>query len=169
MKKIIAVLLMVNMVFALAACGAKEQKTDVVDNNMPVATEQVQNEQGTPTAGRAATVDVDLTALSSTMVYAEVYNMMSDPESYKGRTVKMKGQFAVYEGQDRNYYACIIADAAACCSQGIEFVLDGDYSYPEDYPEVGSNITVEGIFDWYDEPVENGTARYCQLVEASMK
>ena len=29
--------------------------------------------------------------LSSTMVYSEVYNMMVDPESYIGKTVKMDG------------------------------------------------------------------------------
>ena len=31
--------------------------------------------------------DVDLTNLSSTMVYSEVYNMMSTPENYIGKTV----------------------------------------------------------------------------------
>ena len=41
------------------------------------------------------------------------------------------------------YFACVIADATACCSQGIEFVPDGDYTYPE----LDSSITVSGIFD----------------------
>lgn len=61
-------------------------------------------------------IDVDLTTLSSTAVYAEVWNMMAEPESYIGKTVKMKGVFAVYEDETtgQQYFACIIADALGC-------------------------------------------------------
>ena len=38
-------------------------------------------------------VDVDLTALSSTMVYSEVYNMMMSPNDYIGKVVKMQGTY----------------------------------------------------------------------------
>lgn len=107
---------------------------------------------------------VDLTALSSTMVYAEVYNMMVKPSDYIGKTVKMDGTFAVYKGDIRNYYACVIADATACCSQGIEFVWSGEHSYPEDYPELGSEIVVQGVFDVYE---EDGYM-YCQLIDATL-
>ncbi len=113
----------------------------------------------------ASAADVDLTSLSSTMVYAEVYNMLCAPEEYMGKTVRMTGAFAIYEGDERNYYACIIADATACCSQGIEFVLEGDYSYPEDYPELGTTITVTGVFDTYYE----GQYQYVQLIHAEME
>ncbi len=98
-------------------------------------------------------IDVDLTKLSSTMVYSEVYNMMVDPDSYLGKTIKMSGAFAVYTDQEsgKNYFACIIQDATACCAQGIEFTLDGDYSYPADYPAVNDEITVTGTFATYEE------------------
>ncbi len=111
-------------------------------------------------------IDIDLTMLSSTMVYSEVYNMMMTPDDYLGKTVKMNGSFSVYhdEAADVYYFACIIADATACCSQGIEFVLAGDYSYPEDYPELGEEITVTGVFDTYIE----GEYQYCTLRNASM-
>jgi hypothetical protein len=61
--------------------------------------------------------------------------------------------------------SCFVPDAQGCCSQGIEFVLDGDYKYPEDYPEVGDPITVEGTFDTYE---IYGLNR-CQLLGATMK
>jgi len=111
--------------------------------------------------------DVDLTKLSSTMVYSEVYNMITAPEDYIGKKIKMSGNFSVYHDESTNkyYYACLIADATACCSQGIEFVLDGDYSYPDDYPEINSIITVTGIFDTYE---ENGYT-YCQLINAQLE
>lgn len=111
--------------------------------------------------------DVDLTKLSSTIVYSEVCNMMTAPDDYIGKKIKMSGNFSVYHDESTNkyYYACLIADATACCSQGIEFVLDGDYSYPDDYPEINSIITVTGIFDTYE---ENGYT-YCQLINAQLE
>ncbi|MCD8196228.1 MAG: hypothetical protein LUE24_03545 [Lachnospiraceae bacterium] len=116
-------------------------------------------------AADSSDFDIDLTELSSTMVYAEVYNMMYTPDEYLGKSVRMSGTFTVYEGEDRNYYACIIEDATACCSQGIEFVLDGDFSYPDDYPDIDSTITVSGIFDTYYE----GQSRYAQLIDAELE
>ena len=98
------------------------------------------------------------------MVYSEVYNMVSSPEDYKGKMVRMTGTFGVYEGEQRNYFSCMIADATSCCSNGIEFVLSGDHTYPEDYPELGETITVTGTFDTYME----GEYEYCQLIDAVM-
>lgn len=111
-------------------------------------------------------IDIDLTSLTSTMVYSEVYNMMYEPDSYIGKTVKMDGLYAVYhdENTGNNYFACIIQDATACCAQGMEFVLTEEYSYPEDYPEEGTNIVVTGTFDTYME----GEYQYCTLREAHL-
>ena len=96
---------------------------------------------------------VDLTRMSPTMVYAEVFNMMVEPENYVGKTVKMNGMFYVYpdEKKDSYTFACIIMDATACCAQGIEFRLRGEHAYPADYPEPNTNITVQGTFYTYEE------------------
>lgn len=109
---------------------------------------------------------VDLTILSSTVVYAEVYNMMYYPENYIGKTIKMKGLYDDYfdETTGKRYHACIIMDATACCAQGIEFVLTDDYEYPADYPQEADDITVEGVFDVYTE--ESG--EYCTLRNAKL-
>lgn len=111
---------------------------------------------------QASDIDVDLTRLSSTMVYSEVYNMMNTPESYVGKMVRMNGNFAVYKYPERNYYTCIIKDATACCQQGMEFLWRGKHNYPDDYPKEGSPIIVTGIFDIYYE----GDQKYCQLKDA---
>ena len=58
----------------------------------------------------------------------------------------------------------IIADAAACCAEGMEFVPEGDLTYPEDYPELGAEITVIGEFQSYE---ENGMTWY-HLVNARL-
>lgn len=100
------------------------------------------------------------------MVYSEVYNMKNAPGDYIGKTIKMTGQFVYYENPDTKdqYFACIIGDAMACCSQGLEFVVTGKHTYPDDYPELGSEITVSGTFELYGE----GDNRYCRLVDAEM-
>ena len=136
-------LLLLALLLTLSACG-KEPETAAV----------TENPQGK--------VDVDLTALSSTMVYSEVYNMLTTPENYIGKTVKMAGSYSSFldESTGAVYRVCMIADATACCAQGMEFVLkDG-----MEYPEMETDITVVGTFQLYD---ENGTA-YCHLVDASI-
>lgn len=112
-------------------------------------------------------VDIDLTKLSSTLVYSEVYNMMVSPDQYLGRTVRMKGQFAVYEDPQSNsvYFACVIDDATACCSQGLEFVLEDSYTYPDDYPSLGTEISVTGEFQTYMED----SNLYCHLIHATLE
>ena len=111
-------------------------------------------------------VDLDLTTMSSTMVYSEVFNMVTTPENYIGKTVKMRGTYMYYydEKPDHYYFFCLISDAMACCSQGIEFSLTKDYHYPEDYPKPDDEITVVGVFDSYEE--EGNT--YCILRNARL-
>ena len=179
MKKILCVLLIVLTLVPLAACGREKDKgaatTNPADNQAPEASvSQRPPSEKKPESKPAASeptqstdgVDVDLTRLSSTMVYSEVYNMMNAPGDYIGKTIKMTGQFVYYENPDTKaqYFTCIIGDAMACCSQGLEFVLTGKHTYPDDYPELDSEITVSGTFELYEE----GDIRYCWLVDAEM-
>ncbi len=110
-------------------------------------------------------VDVDLTTLSATLVYSEVYNMMTNPSSYEGKVVKMKGLFSLYqdEATGNEYYACIIRDATACCAQGIEFKPETAV-YPDDFPNEGEEVMVVGVFDTYME----GEYLYCTLRNAQL-
>ena len=110
--------------------------------------------------------DVDLTALSSTMVYSEVYSMMTEPDNYIGKVVKMKGSFTVFhdEGSSDYFFACIVKDATACCAQGIEFQLAGEHEYPKDYPYEGDEICVVGVYDTY----KDGDSTYCTLKNAKI-
>ena len=110
---------------------------------------------------------VDLTQMNSNMIYAQVSDMISHPENYSDKDVRASGTFAYYQDKQtgKEYFAVIVADATACCSQGIEFVLDGEHNYPEDYPELNTEITVTGEFSSY---TEYGTT-YCQLLHADMK
>ncbi|MCR5370573.1 MAG: hypothetical protein K6E83_07690 [Clostridium sp.] len=116
-------------------------------------------------------VDVDLTKLGGNILYGQVYSMVNEPRDYLGKSVRMQGFFTPYDEYDKKgnivetRMSCFVPDAQGCCSQGIEFVLDGDYTYPQDYPEVGTPITVEGTFETYQ---VYGLNRV-QLLGASMK
>ena len=179
MKKLFCLLLIAMALCSLAACGREKDKgaaaADSADNQAPessVSQKQPaeKKSESKPAASEPTQstdgVDVDLTRLSSTMVYSEVYNMMYAPDDYIGKTIKMTGQFVYYENPDTKdqYFACIIGDAMACCSQGLEFVMEGDLAYPDDYPELGAEITVIGEFQSYE---ENGMTWY-HLVNARL-
>ena len=115
-------------------------------------------------------VDYDLTQMDSDMVYATVYQLMVDPDSYVGKTFRIDGTY--YAGQDQNngnyYHCCIIKDAMACCAQGLEFVWgDGSHIYPDEYPAEDSEIEVQGLFETYKE--KNDDTLYCRLANADMR
>ena len=116
-----------------------------------------------PAADAPAAVDLDLTQLSSTMVYSEVYNIMTRPEDYVGQTIRMEGQClsAYYEPTKTTYYSIVVQDATACCAQGIEYILSDGQTYPAD----GGDATVVGRFESYD---EEGTVWY-HLVDARLE
>lgn len=159
--------------------GTAAEKVKTAENTAPAtesATAAPDTEKTAPvwytTPEECGKVDLDLTPLSITMLYSEVYNMMSSPEKYIGKRVKTVGQFTVVQMYDSEgkpipeavYYICAVNDATACCQTGLEFILKGDPAYPEDYPKESSVITVVGEFQTYME----GTTRYCHLVDAQL-
>jgi len=112
-------------------------------------------------------VDVDLTLMGKDLIYATVYQMMSKPEEYEGKTIRIEGKYyaSYYPITDKYYNYCLIADAAACCSQGLEFELGGDAVYPDDYPADQSDVIVTGVFETYTEEAGQ-TFYYCRLRDA---
>ncbi|SHI34166.1 hypothetical protein [Pseudobutyrivibrio xylanivorans] len=173
MRKIEVLILTGALTFGLMACGKSTAvNTEVVDAAVvedisEEETEDIQEEvpeEEIPLADPS--VDLDLTAMSSTMIYAEVSNMMMEPLEYAGKTVKMEGICGTYQDPDtgKMYYACVIQDATQCCSQGLEFVLDEDKYSVEDYPAQGDEIEVKGTFATYE---ENG-GQYLTMLDSQL-
>lgn len=150
-----AVISIAAVLFLFAGCGGGNNGSDENDNTAKktYTTEKAKkNEKANTredTEAAAANGTVDLTSMSSTAVFAEVWNIMTDPDSYIGKTIKMKGKCSIAEDQEsgKTHYACIVKDAAGCCRQGIEFRLKRNSAYPAD----GSNVTVKGVFATYKE------------------
>ncbi len=117
---------------------------------------------------QARDIDIDLTQMSSTMVFSQVYNITMTPEDYQGKVIKMKGQFLSDLDTETNtrYYACLILDATACCAEGLGFVPKDGYLYPEDFPEPDGEITVTGTFDYF---WENEYIINCRLIDADIE
>ncbi|MBR6365910.1 MAG: hypothetical protein IKS10_07435 [Lachnospiraceae bacterium] len=120
-----------------------------------------------PTATTFEGEEVDLTKMSSTVVYAQVLDILSYPDNYLGKKITMSGLFGIYESPTTGeiYYSCIIQDATACCANGIEFLRKGEFKYPEDYPEPGDEVRVVGYFETYEEDGE----LYARLRDATME
>ncbi|MCR5082765.1 MAG: hypothetical protein K6B15_04745 [Parasporobacterium sp.] len=177
MKKAFLILLCVLPVAIFAGCendSASSRNNDNQSDVQKVIDSQINGDDSTEgdaagTGAKSSTnatpaegVDVDLTVMSSTMVYSEVLNMMTTPEDYIGKVIKMEGIYSTFhdDATGKSYYACIIQDATACCAQGIEFILS-DSNYPEDNGQI---LSVVGTFDTYE---ENGV-KYCTLRDANL-
>lgn len=143
------------LLLMICGCGNPEQTAEELSSDN--STESAAEDTGI--------TDIDLTTLNSTMVYSQIYDIVSNPDRYLGKTIKMKGNVGVYHDTATNiyYYACIIPDATACCQQGIEFKLKGDPSNDK-YPAEGTEITVEGTFETYKE----GEQQYPRLKDAEL-
>lgn len=198
MKKILACIICLTLAFGVTACGKasdkdsngdskiisdakNKQENSKSDTKKEVSKKEVNKKEVAGDAGKGKSsksksktkgnkIDVDLNNLNANVVYSQVFLMMTEPDKFIGKRIRMSGQFNVYAAEEGNpsgvteYYAIIIADAQACCQQGIEFVWPG-HTYPEGFPEVKSNASVTGIFEVYE---ENGK-KYCRLVADSVE
>lgn len=181
---VVAVALSVALCVSLAGCSSGGSSGDgssaasdeavssdeAVTEDEAVTDEAVTDEAVTEDEGVSEEVDYDLTSMGSDMVYATVNEMMTSPSDYEGKRIRMTGTYSVnyYEPTESYYHFCYIADASACCSSGIEFVWDdGSHAYPDEYPEVDDEITVEGVFETYTEAGDD--TLYCHLRDATLE
>ena len=149
MKKTLLILLVLALALPLAACSSKLDATSSADAQIePQSAPAAEAREDVPQK-----IDLDLSELSGTVIYSQVYNMTEAPEDYIGQRIRIRGNFSYFQDPDtkKEYFASVIADATACCAQGIEFVWAGEHVYPRDYPEEDELITVTGTFDTYEE------------------
>lgn len=160
MKKAISIWLAAILLLALAGCGAQ---TATKSEDAAPAAEETAQEAPAEAAEEDAGIDVDLTKMSSTMVYAEVSNLMYDPDPYIGKTIRMVGltSSTVDPETGDSYHAVVIRDATACCASGLDYVL----AEGEEYPKDGVVAIVTGELELYDA----FDTTYCRLKDATLK
>lgn len=151
MKKVyLLMLLLVAVCYLLSGCGNADAAEAPVEVPVEVA---------------ETNFDVDLTGLSSTMTYAEVYNITNNPAAYLGKSMKLSGMYYYShdEASDEYSHFVLISDVSACCEQGVEFVI-ADMK-PDDYPSYGDQIEIAGVFSDY----VDGGVNYCRVEASAMK
>ncbi|HBD68378.1 MAG TPA: hypothetical protein DC014_03795 [Treponema sp.] len=134
------------LVFVLCSCSKKAVEVPQVGE--PVALQSV---EVSPSVKELPAVDIDLTRMNANMVYAEVFNMLIEPDYYEGKSVRMNGLMYIpeqIEGSPR--YACIVQDATACCSAGLGFSFANESDLPS-IPKDGDFITVRGTYTCIEE------------------
>ena len=144
-----------NRILPPVACGA----TILLTLILGIGTVQtVFSQPSKPSASKSAAkgggaIDIDLTRMSGPMVYSQVYELVTNPLRYHGKTIRMSGTYATFTSDEtgKRYHACLISDAMACCQQGLEFAATNAVSYPKDFPKPGYPITVQGEFATYTE------------------
>ncbi len=119
----------------------------------------IQNDNASDVANKTSaksdsSVTYDLSVMGADMVYATVYDLVTNYDSHVDDTYKIKGNFySSVDPETRNrYYFCVISDALGCCSQGLEFTLNDNAKYPEDYPAEGSEVVLKGTWSPYKDP-----------------
>ena len=163
MKKALFIMLCV-AALALTGCGQKETPdttANAVTTAAPTQTVQaVQIESPTAApvfseatealASEASAMEIDLTSMSSTMVYSYVFNMVNAPDDFIGQRFKIRGTYdeQYWDQTNLTYHYIVIADATACCAQGLEFVLTDPNAA---YPQLGEEFEISGIFGTYEE------------------
>ena len=176
MKKALLIMLCV-AALALTGCGQKTpdttantlttaattQTVQIVQTESPTAAPVFSEEAEAP-AVESSAAEIDLTSMSSTMVYSYVFNMVSAPDDFIGHRFRIQGIYdeGLWEPTNQMYHYIIIADATACCAQGLEFVLTDESAA---YPQPGDEIEISGVFSTYE---EEGNL-YIQIVADSIK
>ncbi len=162
-RKLVLLLLIFLFVFAAVSCGT----TEAPSQDLPIYDEEedlFEEEEIVPEFEEEEEEDViyhltnrdpieigdvqiDLTDMSATMVYSQVFDMVSYPSTYVGQVIKAKGVFnsVYYDEISTGYTFLIINDATGCCPQGIEFITTKEI----DLPEPGTEVEITGVFEAY--------------------
>jgi len=166
----------------------KQNSVDaVLQQKMAEADKQTKQEVGSPVSGKKmkeledntlrhdvydlrssyTKVDYDFSKMDKNMMYTHIYNMLKTPDDYLGKVVRMQGTFGHYydEKTGKHYFGCVVMDATACCSTGMEFSRKGKHNYPDNYPKIDEPIIVTGRFSSYKE----GKELFCELADAEIE
>lgn len=172
MKRIRKLLTLCLVLCLLSGCGAARgpqvaETTSAVTQTAPETTPETTTETTETTTAvpnDLPPVDVDLTQLPQNLMYSQAYEIIYNTEQYLGKTVRISGPYSVYTDPETNetHRACLIRDATACCTQGMEFE-PADQTQP--LPEAEAIITVSGVFDTY----MSGPFLYCILRNARIE
>ncbi len=124
------------------------EETNAIAGHEAMAHEDAVTKQQALTTG--IEFDIDLTTMSSTMVFSQIYDIMVNYNDYIGQSINLVGNFNTmyYEEISQTLNFVVINDATGCCPQGLELKF-ADESI--ELPESGTIIGIQGQFTTYKE------------------
>ncbi|MBF1184947.1 MAG: hypothetical protein HXM04_03675, partial [[Eubacterium] sulci] len=125
MKKILACIICLTLAFGVTACGKASDKdsngdTKIIsdaknkqENSKSDTKKEVNKKEVAGDAGKGKSsksksktssnkIDVDLNNLNANVVYSQVFLMMTEPDKFIGKRIRMSGQFNVYAAEEGN-------------------------------------------------------------------
>ncbi len=93
--------------------------------------------------------DVDLTKMSNTIIYSQIYDIVANQKNYINKTINLVGTLdsQYYDSVGQTLSFIIINDAIGCCPQGLELRFPDDV----ELPATDTIIGVQGTMITYTE------------------
>lgn len=160
-----------------------KEKTEDIDNNSQQTVEDIDNNNiHAPDTDNSdvkeiiesierehkseSNFNLDLTEMHPDMIFATVFMIVQDPESVRGKTIRVKGNlytFPTPDGKSTTQY-CIIKDALQCCAQGLHLIPKEAF---DTVPADDTPILVEGVLEPYT--IEGVPMQLCRIKDAKVE
>ena len=85
-------------------------------------------------------IDVDLSACSRGITYAQMMQVCRSPEDYDGQVFRVKGKFNC--SQTNDLARIIFSDNTGCCEIALVFQSAQPLRFPDDYPPLWGDIMI---------------------------
>jgi ABC-type glycerol-3-phosphate transport system substrate-binding protein len=162
MKKTLPIAIVLLLVVTLVAgcSGNSSSKSDADSSGADSkASQSVVNQTQSGAAKADAeynTLTLDLTAFTPTEASEVAHKISECPGEYLGTRIKVRGVYEAAENYNTGDYihAVTVTNQVQCCPAVLEFIWNGEHSYPEDYPKEFSEIEIEGVMKRYREAGE---------------
>jgi hypothetical protein len=152
-KRFISIILITIIALIITGCKIRSKgHVEVAGSVSETDMSAVPPVNGNSNTSDPANVDYDLTNMNNVEVYAYVCDMVNNPLSYNGKTVKLTGEFSFFfsDADDKYYFSTFIYDPPMKNRQELIFELT-NINHPANCPPPGSNITILGTFQTYTE------------------
>ena len=92
-----------------------------------------------------AEADLDLTALSGTLLTDRLAEIRADPKTYAGKTLRVRGQYYAMAAGEDVQHSLIVCDECHCAEVGITIVAGAETEmiWPENNTRIEIIATVE--------------------------
>ena len=145
MKKFFTFVFISILIFGTFSCSKKKAASTQSTEAEIVNNTEIQKIQEPEQIKETEKIDLDLSNMNYNMLSSVLFDLMTMPENYENKRIKISGGYYESEYEGKKYFSVITWDATACCPAGIDFVPPDTMKYPDDFPAQDQQITVTGL------------------------